>query len=231
MQRACFFDPFVMLTLSKANKLYAGNVATQSILPKFARQKCVVKSDFLTVEATDFKIDEARAAVSVDPQVLKLFYTGKLLEWKGVMIILKALASLPKEVRYTFTVMGNGPARQLYEDYIYKNKLNVVFIDPQTVPRCDLSFYFFAHDLFAFPTLHGEAGFAPVEAKLHGMTLLTLDFSGLAFVLTKQDVCISTEGKDCAAVVHAMAEAIEEKYYQLKCPAIERQNIGLCEKS
>lgn len=216
MQRAFLCDPFVLLTLFKANKLYAGNAATMSILPRFAREKCFVKSDFLTIDAGDFKIDEARASVSVDPEVLKIFYTGKLLEWKGIKVILEALALLPDDVKYEFTVMGDGPARQFYENYIYQNQLSVVFVDPKQVPRSDLSFYFLSHDIFAFPTLHGEAGYAPVEAKLHGMKLLTLDFSGLTQNLTEGDICIQTKGKSADDVVHAIADSIEAQYRQLK---------------
>ena len=221
MLRACFFDPFVLLTLFKAKKLYAGNVATQSILPRFARKKCVVKPNFLSVEAADFKIEEARAAVSVDPEMLKLFYTGKLLEWKGVMLVLEALSLLPDYVKFSFTIMGDGPGKQRYEDYINEENLNVIFINPRQVPRSDLSFYFFSHDLFAFPTLHGEAGYAPVEAKLHGMKLLTLDSSGLENHLTEGDLCIQTESKSADCVVQEMADAIEGLYQQLKCPSIE----------
>jgi glycosyltransferase involved in cell wall biosynthesis len=231
LQQAAFFDPFVLLTLFKANKLYAGNVATKSILPWFARKKCCVKTDFLQVNAEDFKMDEARRSVSVDPRTLKIFYTGKLLEWKGITVILEALCLLPAHVSYEFTIMGNGPARQLYADHAHREKLNVLFIDPQTVPRCNLSYYFCSHDLFAFPTLHGEAGFAPVEAKLHGMELLTLDFSGLGFALTESDICIRTEGKDCEAVVQAMAASIEEKYYRLKCHAVNDHEPSRCHHS
>jgi glycosyltransferase involved in cell wall biosynthesis len=216
IQRATLCDPFVLLTLFKAKKLYAGNTATRSILPEFARRKCVVKQDFLTIEAADFKIEEAREAVSVDPRILKIFYTGKLHEWKGIKVILEALALLPDDVKYEFTIMGNGPARQFYEDYIHQAKLNVVFIDPKQVPRSDLSFYFLSHDIFAFPTLHGEAGYAPVEAKLHGMKLLTLDFSGLIPNLTEGDICIQTEGKSADDVVQAIANSIEAQYRQLK---------------
>jgi glycosyltransferase involved in cell wall biosynthesis len=216
IQHVTLYDPFVLLTLFKAKKLYAGNAATRSILPRFARQKCVVKNDFLTIEAADFKIEEARATVSVDSSVLKIFYTGKLLEWKGIKVVLEALARLPDDVKYKFTIMGNGPARQLYENYSQKKQLNVVFVDPQQVPRSDLSFYFLSHDIFAFPTLHGEAGYAPVEANLHGMKLLTLDLSGLIANLTEEDICIQTEGRSADDVVQTVADSIEVQYRQLK---------------
>jgi glycosyltransferase involved in cell wall biosynthesis len=216
MQRVAFIDPFVLMTLLNASKLYTGNASTKSILPKFARKKCIVKKDFLQVDAKDFKMAEARNSVSLDPKVLKIFYTGKLLEWKGVMLILRALALLPREVNYTFTLMGAGPARELYENFVEKMGLNVVFVDPKTVPRCDLSYFFFAHDLFVFPTLHGESGYAPMEAKLHGMRLLTLDFSGLDDALTEGDIRIVTEGKGPDLVVQAIADAIEKLYHAIK---------------
>lgn len=215
-QRIVFLDPFVVLTLYKASEIHVGNASTKAIMPKFAREKCIVKKDFLRVDAKDFKMDEARGKVFIDPAVLKIFYTGKLLEWKGVIIILRALARLPEDVRYTFTIMGDGPGRRLYEDYVAQEGLNVVFVDPKTVPRCDLSFYFYAHDLFVFPTLHGEAGYAPVEAKMHGMRLLALDFSGLNDVMTEGDICIQTEGKSCEEVVQSVSAEIEALYRTLK---------------
>ena len=85
MQRVSFLDPFVLLTLWKADELRAGNDATRVILPAFARKKCIVKKDFLTVSAEDFLLEEARAMVSIDPELLKIFHTAKLLEWKGKM--------------------------------------------------------------------------------------------------------------------------------------------------
>ena len=36
--------------------------------------------------------------MSLDPNVLKIFHTAKLLEWKGVMVILRALTKLPEDV-------------------------------------------------------------------------------------------------------------------------------------
>jgi len=226
VQRVSFLDPFVLLTLYKASQIHVGNASTKAIIPEFARKKCIVKEDFLYVDVKDFKIDEARGQMLTDPAVLKLFYTGKLLEWKGVIIILRALSCLPEDVRYTFTIMGDGPARRLYEDYVEEKGLNVVFVDPKTVPRCDLSFYFLAHDLFVFPTLHGEGGYAPMEAKLHGMRLLALDFSGLNDVMTEGDICIQTEGKSCEAVIQSIAEEIDALYRVCKCLGVEDKVFG-----
>jgi glycosyltransferase involved in cell wall biosynthesis len=215
-QRLTFLDPFVLLTLWQASIIHVGNQATQDILPRFARKKCQIQQDFLAVNASDFRIEEAQRTVSVKSHCLKIFYTGKLLEWKGVILILRALAKLPSYVNYCFTIMGNGPARGFYQAYTELHNLDVIFIDPKGVPRADLSFYFLSHDLFVFPTLHGEAGFAPVEAKLHGMRLLTLDFSGLDFVIQPEDICIDTHGKQPRAVVAAISKAIESLYIRLK---------------
>jgi len=218
MQRVFYFDPFVFLTMLKAGELHVSNAGTKAMTPKFFRKKCVLKNDFIKVDASDFKMEEARKTVSVDPDILKIFHTGKLLEWKGVMIILRALALLPNSVKYEYTVMGSMSARQYYLDYVLQEGLNVTFVDPEKVPRHDLSFYFFAHDLFTFAALHGDGGHAPVEAKMHGMRLLTLDFSGLEQTLTKDDICIQTEALNEREIVQQIAESIEHLYYELKCP-------------
>ncbi|MFT4902154.1 MAG: glycosyltransferase involved in cell wall biosynthesis, partial [Lentimonas sp.] len=216
-QRVPFFDPFVLLTLYKSDVIHVGNQATANILPRFVRGKCRVKQDFLQVDPADFRIAEARNTVAVQPDCLKLFYTGKLLEWKGVMLVLRALAKLPSDVKYSFTIMGVGPALEFYRGYVEAHNLNVVFLKPNGVPRADLSFYFLSHDLFVFPTLHGEGGFAPVEAKVHGMRLLTLDSSGLDFVLQSEDICIATKDKQADEVVTAISQEIENLYDRLKC--------------
>lgn len=225
MQRAVFFDPFVLLTLSHASELHVNNRSTKTITPKFFQKKCILKKDFLKVDARDFKMEEAREVAIVNPNVLTIFQTGQLLEWKGVMVILQALALLPPTVKYVYTVMGHGPARQIYYDFIKQENLNVVFIDPTTVPREDLSFYYFSNDLFTFPSFHGDSGHAPVEAKLHGMRLLTLDFSGLEEALTKGDICIRTEGKEVQEVIQEIALEIEELYYKLKLQPTKVENV------
>ena len=219
-QRLTFLDPFVLLTLRQASVIHVGNQATQDILPRFAQEKCQLQPDFLAVNPADFRIEEARRTVTLEPNCLKLFYTGKLLEWKGLILILRALAKLPLDVNYSFTVMGAGPARGFYQEYVEQHNLNVKFVDPKRVPRSDLSFYYLSHDLFVFPTLHCEAGFAPAEAKLHGMRLLTLDFSGLDFALQSEDIRIDTQGKEPEAVVTAIAQEIENLYDRLKCRII-----------
>ncbi len=218
MQRVFYFDPFVMLTMLKASELHVSNVETKIMTPKFLRKKCIIKKHFIKVNADDFKMEEARKTVSVDPEELRIFHTGKLIEWKGVMIVLRALALLPDSVRYQYTIMGSKKTRQYYLDYIQEKGLNVDFVDPEKVPRHDLSFYFFAHDLFTFTALHGDGGHAPVEAKMHGMRLLTLDFSGLGETLTEDDICIQTQEKSTGEIVQEIADAIEHLYYQLKCP-------------
>jgi glycosyltransferase involved in cell wall biosynthesis len=224
MQRVFYFDPFVLLTMLKASELHVSNDETRAMTPKFLRDKCVLKKDFIKIDVNDFKMEEARKAVSTDPEVLRIFHTGKLLEWKGVMIILRALALMPASIKYEYTVMGSVAARQYYLDYIQQENLNVVFVDPETVPRHDLSFYFYAHDLFTFAALHGDGGHAPVEAKMHGMRLLTLDFSGLGGALTDEDICIQTKAKSGEEIVQEIAKAIEQLYRELKYPSSSPEN-------
>jgi len=215
MQVSPFANPLVLLTLSKSSKIYVGFNATKAILPKFAKKKCLLKENFLEVFPEDFRMKEAKEISQLDKFKLKLFYTGRIHEWKGVMITLRALKKIGPEINYEFTIMGEGPTKRLLKKYSENHNLNVIFINPKNIPRCDLSFYYYSHDIFIFPTLHGEAGFAPIEAKLHDMTLLTLDFSGLEAHVDQGDIVIDTRAKDAEGVVDDVARQLS-LYYKKK---------------
>lgn len=215
-----FIDPFAMLSMSKATKIFAANHATRKILPKKFQKKCIIKEDFLEVFPEDFRMAEAKVASSPDRHVLKLFYTGRVLEWKGVMLVLRALKKVNTLIPYELTIMGNGPAKAKLARYAAENNLKVNFVSPQNVPRKDLSFYFYSNDIFVFPSLHAEGGFAPVEAKLHDMALLTLDFSGLDLYLNEKDLVINTEGKSAKNVIETISEKLLDYFTRHKSPIL-----------
>ncbi|MCU7919849.1 MAG: glycosyltransferase family 4 protein [Candidatus Thiodiazotropha sp. (ex Epidulcina cf. delphinae)] len=72
-------------------------------------------------------------------RVLHLVTIGSLIPRKGVDTIIRALALLPKEVEFVFTVVGDGPERRSLELLVKENGLsdNVVFsgsLEPEAVP-------------------------------------------------------------------------------------------------
>lgn len=211
-----YLDPLVILTFSKADKIFTASEGSKWIFPKIIRKKCIVKENFLSVNQDDFKIEEASNVSKLDSSVLRIFFTGRMNEWKGVMLVLKALVPIKDKMKYEVNLMGKGYSLNYFKRFVSFHELHVNFISPDSTPRSELSFYFKSHDIFAFPTLHGDGGFAPVEAKLHDMVVLTLDISGLENYLDERDIVIKSKNKKVHDVISNISEQLIQYYRKHK---------------
>ncbi|MBC7919462.1 MAG: glycosyltransferase family 4 protein, partial [Ferruginibacter sp.] len=174
-RRLSLIDPLVLLTFYKADSIITITEDTRNILPAFARRKATVTDYFISVESSAF--DAFAPAAPRSSNKLRLLYIGRVVEWKGVMLVLQALKNLDGRLEYEFTLMGNGPGKSFYEAYARKHRLSVDFVSPVGIPRRSLSAYYLSHDLFVFPGLHGTGSYVMLEANLHGLPVLTLDVS------------------------------------------------------
>ncbi len=193
---------------------------TRQILPAFARRKAtVITQRQLVVDASAFDPVEPITPPDMNSLLsapvlqhkpgtpIRLLYIGRMLEWKGVMLMLRALKQLNGKLTYEFTMMGEGPARKVYEAYVRKHGLNVTFVSPNGIPRRKLSTYYLSHDLFVFPGLHGTGGYVMVEAQLHGLPVLMLDITAPAcFKQEETDVIIDTKDKTIDQIVDIIAQ-------------------------
>ncbi len=196
MQRIALIDPLVLLTLYKADKIIAVTEDTKTILPKWAQKKTIIKPA-IKINLDDFNIDwnvRENYLRNKKDNVLRLLYVGRLLEWKGIMLVLEALKDLPKDVKYEFTIVGDGPDRKIFEDYVKKYNLNVKFVGK--VPRKELSKYYLTHDLFVFPSLHDSGGMAVLEAKAHGLPVVVINLGGPKMFVGENDFIIVGKKKD-----------------------------------
>lgn len=208
IRRLALLDPLVLLSLYKADHLITITHDTKNILPAFARRKAVVsiaKHNSVDFSAFDYVTEEGLQKSNH----VKLLYIGRLLEWKGIMLALRALKEINAHVDYTFTIMGEGPAKKYYQAYATKYQLNVVFISPEGIPRRKLSAYYLSHDLFVFPGLHGTGGHVILEAQLHNLPVLMFDMTAPAnFRQPDSDIIVSTNDRTISQIVGGIAHEI-----------------------
>ncbi len=214
MQNVALIDPFVLLTLYKADKIIAVTEDTKTILPKWAQKKTIIQPA-IKINLDDFDVDwriRENYLKNKKDNVLRLLYAGRLLEWKGIMLVLDALKDLPKNIKYEFTIVGDGPDRKIFEDYVIKHKLNVTFAG--RVPRKELSKYYLTHDLFILPSLHDSGGMAVLEAKAHGLPVVVTNFGGPKMFVDENDFIIVGKKKD--ELITKLKNYIIEKYNEHK---------------
>lgn len=205
LQRASFMDPLILLSLYKAKELRVVTNATKNMLPAFATKKAFVDLDFFKIDQDDFVLHPPDQRPD-DPK-LKLLYVGKLVEWKGLMFVLKALRKLHGQMDYEFNLVGEGPDRLYFQSYARKHGLNVYFRG--RMARKALSPYYYSHDLFVSPDIHGRGSNTIVEAKMHGLPVLMLDRTDPDFLTGKDlNVVINTQGKSCGQIVAVFSQTL-----------------------
>lgn len=191
-QRVALIDPLVLLTLYKANEIIAVTAETRVILPNFAQKKTIVKPA-ISIDKNDFKQVEVPRQDRKNHDAIKLLYVGRLLEWKGLMLVLKVLSNLPKN-DYEFNIIGSGVDRDRLSEFSDTNNLTVNFLGQKN--RDELGKYCSSHDLFVFPSLHDSGGMVVLEAKAHDLPCVVSGFGGPKQFVDENDVIIDARSPD-----------------------------------
>jgi glycosyltransferase involved in cell wall biosynthesis len=215
LQRTSFIDPLILLSLYKAKELSLVTNATKNMLPAFAAKKAFVDPDFFKIDQADFVLNPPDR--KQDDSKLKILYVGKLVEWKGLMFVLKALQKLHGKMEYEFNLVGEGPDRPYFQAYASKHGLKVYFRG--RMERKQLSSYYYNHDLFVSPDIHGRGSNTIAEAKMHQLPVLMLDVTDPDLLTGKQlNLVIDTQGKSCPEIVDVFSQTLLN-YSKSKCKA------------
>lgn len=203
-QRVALIDPLVLLTLYKSHQIIAVTEDTKSILPGFAQKKTVIKPA-IYICINDFKIETTQFKSSKKTNTLKLLYVGRLIELKGLLLILMALKEVKDSFSYEFNIIGSGSDQDRLQSFIKQHALNVNFLGSKD--RGMLSHYYLSHDLFVFPSLHDSGGMVVLEAKAHGLKVITSFFGGPKEFLGDMDIVLQSR------TVEGMVQELKEIFY------------------
>jgi glycosyltransferase involved in cell wall biosynthesis len=138
---------------------------------------------------------------------LELLFVGRLLPWKGLHLVLKALAQLgASQSAIHLTVIGSGSDGSRLRRMARRLKLDGMVSWRPWMPRNELIRVYSQFDLFTFPSLHDSGGMVVLEALTFGLPVVCLDVGGPAMAV--DDRCgrvIATRNRDEDGVVQDMA--------------------------
>lgn len=121
----------------------------------------------------------------IDKNANVLMYSGRLLDWKNVDVILEAMNILKDKDKYVLLIVGDGEERLNIEKKANKYHLNVIitgFIREQKY----LFKHYYVGDLFIFPTSHEAWGLVVNEAMAAGMPIIASNQCGCSLDLIKE---------------------------------------------
>jgi len=114
-------------------------------------------------------------------------FVGRLLPWKGVHLLLHALAKVKVlERQVQLTVIGSGPDRTRLDRLAAELGVTDRVSWIPWMPREELLRTYHKFDLFVFPSLHDSGGTAVLEAMSFGLPVLCLDLGGPSMVVTDE---------------------------------------------
>jgi len=119
--------------------------------------------------------DEAVPVGDGDP--LRLLYVGRLVYYKGLEVLLRALAAAPDPRPWRLTVVGDGPLRGDLEQIAASLGLNGDVGFRGSVDDDELRRAYASHDVFVLPSVsRAEAfGLAMLEAMSNGMPVVSTE--------------------------------------------------------
>ena len=159
-----FYKPFLNLFLKKADKIIATSknvIESSPFLQKFKNKITVIPLgiDLAKYQKTEH-IDKLAKKIQEKHGKFILF-VGRLVYYKGVDILLKAL----KNTQVKLVIVGQGPLKNKLQQYSKENLANnqIEFLAPQ--PFENLLAYFYACNFFVLPSVSKSEAFGIVQLE------------------------------------------------------------------
>jgi glycosyltransferase involved in cell wall biosynthesis len=199
------FDPFWRSMLRRCSRIVVKTEETRACLPRKSRERAIVALENMVAEQPCLAGEIAR----VPP--LKLLYAGRLVQWKGVHLALRAMALVVDRARVELTIVGKGAEESRLRDEARRLNIEQFIHFAPWLPKAEVLALYSTHDALLFPSLHDSSGTVVMEAIAHGKPVICLDLGGPS--VTVDEDCariVSTRGRTGEQVIHGMADAILE---------------------
>ncbi len=202
-----FYKPFMMKMLKRADCIITateGHILGSDHLPAF-REKCrvipygITPEDYLSIRKKPILSDMCRYSDSV-----KVFFTGRLVYYKGVDILLKAF----KDVKgCELFIAGTGELEYGLKQYAEKNRIDQRVHFLGFLPDDQLRQAYADCDIFVLPSAaKSEAfGIVQLEAMIYGKPVINTSLpSGVPYVSLNEETGLTVPPSDSAALAAAI---------------------------
>jgi glycosyltransferase involved in cell wall biosynthesis len=202
------FDPLMRQTFRRADRILLTR-DTLALVPRGWRHKCEVH---LAIGLPDQYLCEARQAEKRSEQHPRLLFVGRLLEWKGLAVALRAVSSIRQHYPdLRFVIVGDGPARS--ELVRLSDKLGLADLVEWAGwrPQRELDEYYRGADLLLFPSMRDSGGTVVLEALAHGVPVLCTDLGGPGLIVNDTCGCaVATRGLNQEQLVDKVADGLRQ---------------------
>ncbi len=182
LRRTVCINPLFLLNARKASLLLCRTPSTVALFPKRYQHKCHLLSDGGIEE------DIFRYQCRYEPsQKVRLIATSRLIHFKNVQLIVKALCHLKGRNDMELTIVGYGPEEAQLRQLVFEHQLEGMVKMVSFVPRAEVLEYLEQSDIYLFASLREACNLSLLEAMAVGLPVICLNWSGVA--LSTDDNC------------------------------------------
>ena len=165
--------PYYRKALNAFDSIYAINKETQEYMSKAVQNGCERLTELaLAKELKGLDIKEKQTDGPV-----KILYLGRLIEKKGLMLLLDVVNQMPKNADFVLEIYGGGPLETRIKEFIKQNTLDERVNFFGEIEHTKVSEVYRNADIFVMPSLRETSGNVLVEAMAHKLPLAALDMS------------------------------------------------------
>jgi glycosyltransferase involved in cell wall biosynthesis len=205
--RAVRVDPVMRHGFRKAERILVTSAESKRLIPEEFRAKCEVQ---LGVGLSREYLGWSGPGQRTQGPACRLLYAGRLLEWKGVDLALKAVQAARAEgAAVRLTIVGQGPAEDELRKLAAALELDECVRWMKWVPQTELKRLYHEHDALLFPSLRDSGGMVVLEAMAHGLPVVCTDCGGPGMIVNERSGrVVAAQGKSPQQVVDALASAV-----------------------
>jgi len=201
------FNPNVKSAIQNAKLVLATNEETLDLVNSLGAKKadfffdCGLPDDFYPEKYPE----------RTKSDVLRILWVGRLLPRKGILLILEALAAVPKKIPFKLTIVGDGEQGKNLPTWIEELGLKEKVDWKGMIPWNEVRRHYAENDLFMFCTLRDSAAGQFFEAQAYGLPVLTLDIHG-GRLMVSDDCGIKVPSTTPEGSIKELVKAIEYIY-------------------
>lgn len=201
-------DPLMRRTFRLAEKIFVTR-DTLAMIPCCWQPKSTVQ---LAVGLPEQGFVSAMSEPKEASGGLRLLYVGRLLEWKGVDIVLRAVDRLRHSVPgLTLMIIGQGRAKARLVRLSRRLRLDDLVTWVEWLPQPALKERYGSADVLLFPSLRDSGGMVVLEAMANGLPVISTDLGGPGIIVNSRcGRVLSTRRRTPEQLAEDMAEALAE---------------------
>ena len=173
-------DPLMRRTFRQAERILV-TPDTLSLVPRQWRHKASVQ---LAIGLSDDDLHNVRHKADRSSRHIHLLYVGRLLEWKGVDIAVRAVHIVKQShPEVSLTIIGDGPARSRLAALSRELGLQQQVRWVGWLPRQALAHHYHTSDVLLYPSLRDSGGMVVLEALAHGLPVVCIGLGGPGIIV------------------------------------------------